>query len=98
MATAALTHLLAHLWDKNRPLMLDRLSLLDSCAASPTDLPLREQAIAVAHKLAGSLGMFGFPEGSELARTLEIGLERNALTPARVLDLVRSLRTLLFPA
>ena len=94
---AALTPLLAHLWQKNRPLMLERLALLERCAASPADLSLRKEAIMVAHKLAGSLGMFGFPKGSELARALEVGLEQDKLTPTRQFALLRSLRAVLFP-
>jgi HPt (histidine-containing phosphotransfer) domain-containing protein len=33
--------------------------------------PLREQANAEAHRLAGLLGTFGYPEGTDAARELE---------------------------
>lgn len=92
---ASLTPLLAHLWQKNIPLMQDRLLLLDRAAAAPDDPALRQRAIEVAHKLAGSLGMFGFPAGTELARALEQGLEDETLHPAEQLRMTCALRTAL---
>ncbi len=95
---STLTPLLAHLWQKNLPLMRDRLALLDRAAASPADPGLREEAIGIAHRLAGSLGMFGFPTGTELARALEQGLEAGTLPAAEQLRLTSALRTTLFPS
>jgi len=45
------------------------------------DAGIRAQAEVDAHKLAGSLGMLGFPEGSRLARELEQALARHAFVP-----------------
>lgn len=54
---------------------MDRVALLEHAAqallAGELDEPLRQQAIQVAHKLAGSLGTFGFPHGSTVAREIE---------------------------
>lgn len=89
--------MLAHLWEKNLPLMRERLATLDRAAKSPDDPQLRKEAIALAHKLAGSLGMFGFPLGTDLARTLEEGLEARTLSPAEQTRLTLALRETLFP-
>lgn len=94
---ASFAPLLAHLWQKNRPLMLQRLALLDKAAAAPGDPDLRHEAIAIAHIFTGSLAMFGFPLGTDLARTLEQGLESAKLSPDRQLALTQQLRATLFP-
>ena len=66
---------LASLWKKNLPILRERLDLLDrtaSLAASGT-LPEepRIEAYSIAHKLTGSLGMFGYQQGTEIARKIE---------------------------
>jgi len=79
--------LIAHLWERNRPLVEERLTLLESAARAATrgtlSEGLRREAAEVAHKLAGSLGMYGFPEGTAVAGELELRLET---TPAAELD------------
>ncbi len=56
-----------------------------------------EAAIAAAHKLAGSLGMFGLPQGSEIAREIEeLFVNGKVATQASKLDeLLASLQNLL---
>ncbi len=44
---------------------------------------LRQKAEKEAHKLAGSLGTFGYPEGSKLARVIELLLMGNKLLGKR---------------
>lgn len=70
--------LIANLWQRNQPQTLDRLALLDrtvaALASNSLTPELREQATSVAHKFAGSLGMFGFHEGTRLAREFELHL------------------------
>ena len=67
--------LLASLWLRNRPLLEERLGVLDraaSCAADGTLFEeLREEAADTAHKLAGSLGMYGYQQGTEVASKME---------------------------
>ena len=74
-AEEATRKLLATLWEKNLPLLRERLELLDAAvkAASAGEITAeqRKEAGATAHKLAGSLGMFGYPKGTEMARALE---------------------------
>ncbi len=66
---------LAQLWQKNLPTIRERLDLLDqfaSAAATGTlDETTRVEALGIAHKLAGSLGMYGYQQGSEVASKME---------------------------
>jgi HPt (histidine-containing phosphotransfer) domain-containing protein len=75
--------LLATLWQRQLPLLRERLDLLDRTAAEASAGLLseasRNEALSVAHKLAGSLGMFGYHRGTETARTIEMILK----TPTR---------------
>ena len=91
--------LLAKLWERNLPLVKDRLDLLDQ-AANTAPLPeiLRMDARNVAHKLAGSLGMFGFAEGTRIARQLELALDVTEPDSAQVALLAEQLRQQLFPS
>ncbi len=67
--------ILSQLWRKNLPTIRERLDLMDkfgSAAASGTlDEPMRIEALSIAHKLAGSLGMYGYPQGTEVASKME---------------------------
>jgi HPt (histidine-containing phosphotransfer) domain-containing protein len=90
--------LLQDLWERNLPIIHARLNLLDEAAnAEPLPDKLRIDAMNVAHKLAGSLGMFGFTEGTRLARQLELALDVPAPDSAHVALLARQLREELFP-
>jgi HPt (histidine-containing phosphotransfer) domain-containing protein len=84
--------LLAELWKKNRPLMLERIGSLEALVAGEMTPESRTEAIGLAHKFAGSLGMFGFGEGTRLAREIELLLEGGAGVEA-VRGLVGKLRT-----
>ena len=73
--------LLASVWQRSLPLIRQRLARLDA-AAQHSDLGLlsadsRKEASEIAHKLAGSLGMFGYARGTEIARELEVLLEED---------------------
>jgi HPt (histidine-containing phosphotransfer) domain-containing protein len=94
--------LLADLWRKNLPTLRDRLDLLDLIAsrASSGSIPpdSRDEAISIAHKLSGSLGMFGYQQGTEIAAKIERILkaavpEDLATLPDLTADLRRSLPT-----
>ena len=81
-AAAQTEQLLASLWTRNLPMLKDRLDLLDRAAetakSASLTAPLRRDAAMTAHKLAGSLGMFGYTQGTELARKLELILDEPA--------------------
>jgi HPt (histidine-containing phosphotransfer) domain-containing protein len=70
-----LQSLLAALWDRSRQTVTDRIETLQEAkslaAASKLDEPARLRAVDSAHKLAGVLGTFGLPHGTELAREAE---------------------------
>ena len=89
--------MLAVLWERGLPRLRDRLAVLDqaAAAASAGTLPreIREQAAATAHKLAGSLGMFGYPEGTGFAREIEVLLETTGdVEPLALQALIAALR------
>ena len=94
--------LIAELWRKNQPQILDRLALLDAAAAAAQSAALldsqRFEAESMSHKLAGSLGMFGFPVGTTIARALEDEFHKDHPDAALLKRLTQDLRTLLFPA
>ncbi len=73
---AKINHVLAELWRKNLPTLRERLELLDQTAkiavAGKLSETSRLEALNIAHKLAGSLGMFGYQEGTEVARKMEL--------------------------
>lgn len=65
--------MLRTLWRGNQAVLLERVELL---RAAPRDELARSQAREAAHKLAGVLGTFGLPQGTELAREAEAILEQ----------------------
>ncbi len=78
---------IAAIWQRGLPQTRERVALLRRAAgelASTGTLPpqLRTEAAGVAHKLAGSLGMFGFHQASELARAIEQVLDAESTPDA----------------
>lgn len=92
--------LLADLWRRNLPVIEFRLATLDraAAAADPLDPELRAEALDVAHKLSGSLGMFGFDRGTAIARELETMLEASGPDRERLGRLAAELRAMLLPS
>jgi HPt (histidine-containing phosphotransfer) domain-containing protein len=87
----------AEIWAKFRPSTLDRVAVLEQIVlvlrAGDLDPESRRNAEREAHKLAGSLGTFGFPEGSRIARTIEEILGGDAaIDIERLASLVTNLR------
>lgn len=87
---------LAILWQRHRQSILDRISLLESTSANVLRGVLDERSIAegvsAAHKLAGSLGTFGFDAGSRSALEAE-SLLREPVVDGRLLaEAVMALR------
>ncbi|ADW68111.1 Hpt domain-containing protein [Granulicella tundricola] len=93
--------LLTGMWNRNIPLMRARLETLDraveAARSGSPDPALYQSAVDIAHKLAGSLGMFGFARGTDLARELEAALESHAASTQRLELLVSDLRATIFP-
>ncbi len=92
---------IAAIWRRNLPQTLDRLTLLDqtATAALTQDLTstLAAEARDTAHKLAGSLGTFGYPEGTRLARDLEQLLDNPIPNATRIREVTVALRASIFP-
>ena len=76
---AKINKVISELWEKNLPTLRERLNLLDRTATAAATGRLfdtaRMEALEIAHKLSGSLGMFGYQEGTEIARKMEIILK-----------------------
>jgi HPt (histidine-containing phosphotransfer) domain-containing protein len=94
--------LLATLWLRNRPIVEERLGLLDRAAEAAStgklDEALREEGRSTAHKLSGSLGMYGFDEGTRVAREMEVLLSGASPGGERLRMLCAELRVAVFPA
>jgi HPt (histidine-containing phosphotransfer) domain-containing protein len=73
--------MLSALWDRSRHTVVERAAVLQAAGALLTDDRLdeatRQSAVDSAHKLAGVLGTFGLPHGTELAREAEIFFGRS---------------------
>lgn len=71
--------LLARVWQQNKHIMTarrERLTAAAAAAAAGTLTPeQRVEARDIAHKMAGSLGMFGYHEGTTVAQKMEVLLE-----------------------
>lgn len=99
---AATQKLIAALWLRSQPMVFERLAILDRAAGAAAENSLahelREQAIDTAHKLAGSLGMFGFPQGSTWASEIEVLLDGDNVDALELTVLATKLRRSLFPS
>lgn len=81
---------LSALWEKWRPEFEERTHALEDQIATlldaPDDAEARETGRAVAHKLAGTVGTYGIPLGSTLAKEIEHILEADTALDAPALD------------
>lgn len=88
--------LVASLWLRIRPIIDERLAVIERAAAAATagtlDVDTREEAADVAHKLAGSLGMYGYERGTRMARQLELLLDYSDPDPDELNELALALR------
>lgn len=89
---------MAKLWLQYRDLMAQRMAVLEQIASvEECSDPLRQAGEQAAHKLAGVLGMFGWDEGTTIARAIEKELEQEQPHENRkqVRSLIQSLVRLL---
>jgi HPt (histidine-containing phosphotransfer) domain-containing protein len=97
---AEIARIIHTMWERNQAQVNQRLQLLDRAAAENLQgqmgEALRREAREVAHKLAGSLGMFGFTAGGEIARRMEKLFEGGDPDPGLLLELTQQLRGSLF--
>jgi chemotaxis protein histidine kinase CheA len=97
---ADLKRQLDNVWHQSRPIILERLAHLDAFVLAVENGSFTSQqlegASGIAHTFAGSLGMFGYPEGTELARSMEQWLDTTSTpNPATLRDYVAGLHTIL---
>jgi HPt (histidine-containing phosphotransfer) domain-containing protein len=90
---------MARLWAKFLPEMEQRVALVAAAARALAAGNLMEEeraaGHAAAHKLAGSLGLFGMTRGTEIARELEQLLEGEPHDPSRLAEGVSELETMI---
>jgi DNA-binding response OmpR family regulator len=97
--SAAIRATIAQAWETHRETMQERLQILETMVTAVQGghlhPDLQQQGRSQAHKLAGSLGCYGFAEGSRIARELErlldleVPLDEQA---SQVAQLVHNLR------
>ena len=87
---------LAMLWDRHRPNIMDRISLLEMKTADVLRNVIDERGIVegsdAAHKLAGSLGTFGFDAASRAALEAESLLRESTIDGRLLAETVTTLR------
>ncbi len=85
---------LTELWHTSRPTIVERMIVLQSASRSLTQNPLdtdaRTSGLEAAHKLSGVLGVFGLPQGSEIASAIEFQLKSGEQLTAEDLSTLRS--------
>ncbi len=96
-AKAKTEAMLKELWKRKLPMVREHLNILTLASerihSESLTSPLRSEAAISAHKLAGSLGMFGYPEGTRFARELEHLLDAEGIPPPDTFSaLLRQLR------
>ncbi|MFH7026199.1 MAG: response regulator [Heteroscytonema crispum UTEX LB 1556] len=78
----------AGVWNRFKGRVDEQITLLaqasEAASRKALNQELRKQAQNEAHSLAGSLGTFGFPEGSQVARKIEHLLQTNKITKAEI--------------
>jgi DNA-binding response OmpR family regulator/HPt (histidine-containing phosphotransfer) domain-containing protein len=91
--------LLTAIWDRYYDQTIDRVEIVDraitALKAGSLSADARLQACQSAHALAGALGTFGLPLGSQAAKQIELLLDANLdLTPAQISQLQSGLEDL----
>jgi|ERR1700728_1559484 HPt (histidine-containing phosphotransfer) domain-containing protein len=84
---------LTELWRTSQPTILERVQLLrsscDTLTQNPADAEARTNGLEAAHKLSGVLGVFGLPQGSELASEIEFLLKSDQPLTSADLSILR---------
>ncbi len=88
-AAASTIPMLADIWNRHYAQLIDRVASIERVIAALADRSLtpeaRLQAWHSAHTLAGALGTFGLPVGSQAAKQIELLLDANTeLTSAQL--------------
>ncbi|MBP0020622.1 MAG: response regulator [Cyanobacteria bacterium SBLK] len=83
----------ARVWEQFRGSFLERIETIETAIAALStktlDATLREKAEKQAHKLIGSLGMYGLSQGSDWARELELAFIEIGNAPEKTVTRVK---------
>ena len=93
----------SRVWAQFHDVIFERMVTIETAVTALRQAQLTDEvpkkAVLEAHRLAGSLGMFGLAEGTRLARQIEISLGDQALvgpeTPRNLTDAAAALRKIL---
>jgi HPt (histidine-containing phosphotransfer) domain-containing protein len=80
------------IWARHHDVVLARLDAIDSGTRPDATVEMRTAAAGAAHQLAGTVGTFGFTQGTELAQQIEEGLRASNAGQARLPALAKLLR------
>jgi DNA-binding response OmpR family regulator/HPt (histidine-containing phosphotransfer) domain-containing protein len=94
-----LPNFLTNIWNRHREQLCERVACIDRAIVALQERALtpelRKQAWHSAHNLAGALGTFGLPHGSQVAKQLELLLaDTTELTPAQIPQLQQGVAVL----
>ncbi|HEX4309781.1 MAG TPA: Hpt domain-containing protein [Acidobacteriaceae bacterium] len=93
-AAARIAARLMELWRTSRPTINERVQLLhsslDALTQNAADAEARTNGLEAAHKLSGVLGVFGLPQGSELASEIEFLLRQDQSLTSEDLSTLRA--------
>ena len=76
-AQRKLHDLLESMWEQRKSMVVERLNTLTDAVAHLKENATpasREKGIYAAHNLAGILGTFGIPQGTDLSREIEVAM------------------------
>jgi diguanylate cyclase (GGDEF)-like protein len=62
---------LSNVWQRHQDRISKQITVIEQVTSPPPDATRHQQASQQAHTLAGALGIFGFAEGSRLAKEME---------------------------
>jgi HPt (histidine-containing phosphotransfer) domain-containing protein len=100
-AAAETAALIADLWQRHLPTLLERLAILERIAVdsvAPLSKADHDEAIAISHKFAGSLGMYGYHDGSAAASKIEqLFRSGEPIESETLITLTTQLRESIFP-
>lgn len=89
---------IADAWLQFRDVAFQRIAILENLATALAEnqviQKLHTEAKSSAHKLAGSLGGFGFPEGSKIAKKIENLLTQESIEPAKITEFTELIQSL----
>lgn len=82
------------IWQQFQPKLQEHFDTFEQAITTPSS-DLQQQARSLAHQLIGSLGTFGFSEGSTIARQIEQELMAESIDRAVLSERIEALKTLL---